>query len=661
MKKVLNYRHEIQIMRNEMEQTSRSNGSVTVSPGNAVAKENKTFDIVYTVGEDTIFIGGVVRFTIPFGFTQPQADMPLKPGYCTAATDKAGASVKCVIVKSEWWKRGNDRTKLENVSEHVGTHVWVKVSGRALTKGDTVVLRYGDTSYSEMAAAAVCPTSGPVQFDAATDGDGRLKAPYSGFYLTENPAVVLVEPGRPRRFEVILPSDISSGLPFKVVVFPVDSCFNPLDDYEGEADCFLNDSLAATVRWAKSEKGKSALVHLMLTTQEKGVVKVRVENKDLAGESNPAVVDRDAGQCRHYWGDLHGHTGIQWGRGSGRAYYEYARDVAGLDFCALTDPDAGRYTNDNETAYSSLSCYMTDEKWKAVQETNRNFYEENKFIPILGYEYHNDAPNPEFGGDRNVYFDSYEQKIRRCVDEGSFCPDQLWQTFRRENIKAVTIPHHPAKKVMPGSWDVHDEEFQRLVEIYSSWGNSECEGCERPIIGGAEYEGRSVQEALKRGYRLGFVGGSDTHAGTPGYSHWVFSEDVISYRGGLTCVLAKELTRESVFEALWNRSVYATTGERILLEFSINEAMMGQELTISDDAPRNVKVRVAGTGPLDRVEIVSMGHSVYTKKVDGSSVEFTYAIDGSLENEWAYYYVRVLQKNKAMAWSSPIWIVSSRS
>ena len=135
--------------------------------------------------------------------------------------------------------------------------------------------------------------------------------------------------------------------------------------------------------------------------------------------------------------------------------------------------------------------------------------------------------------------------------------------MRKNNINAITIPHHTAKKVMPGNWNIHDEEFQPLVEIYSSWGSSECYGCERPIIGGADYEKLSVQHALNKGYRLGFVAGSDTHAGNPGYAHWVFSEHVNSYRGGLTCVITDELSLPSIFSALQKR-VYATTGKDIM-------------------------------------------------------------------------------------------------
>jgi hypothetical protein len=37
------------------------------------------------------------------------------------------------------------------------------------------------------------------------------------------------------------------------------------------------------------------------------------------------------------------------------------------------------------------------------------------------------------------------------------------------------------------------------------------------------------------------------------------------YSPGLTVIIAKEYTRQALFEALYNRSCYATTGERIVL------------------------------------------------------------------------------------------------
>ena len=229
--------------------------------------------------------------------------------------------------------------------------------------------------------------------------------------------------------------------------------------------------------------------------------------------------------------------------------------------------------------------------------------------------------------------------------------------FMADLCRAITIPHHSAKSVMLNNISLHNEHFQRLIEIYSSWGNSECEGCERPIIGGAVYQNHSVQDALARGERLGFVGASDTHSGQPGFTYWVFENR--SYRGGLTCVMTEQLDREHVFDAMWNRSVYATTGERILLQFHLNGTPMGQELRLHRGDALNLKVKVIGTGELDTIEIVKDGSVLCRKACAGSTEAELVCNDdsGVISGTWSYYYARILQKDKAMAWASPIWVV----
>ena len=653
MDKRLNYYNEVQIMWNGMEQIRQTNGSVSVSPAEAPVGTDITVTVTYTVGEDTIYTGGVIRFTIPFGFLRPQIDMPIYPGYTTAKTSRKNASVHTFLVENDWWKRGPDRQKTENVCEHVGTHVWVRVLGHDLERGDQVVLTYGDTGYHPQAAGRTCRVAGPVQFDAATDQRGTLAAPYSGYYLTSSPPIMTLRPGPAAAIEAILPSDLEKGVPAELAVLAVDRFHNPVTGHTGPVKCYDGEEL---IYEGSFEPWECGVKTVPILPRRAGPLRVRVTDGEREAWSNPGVAaDRLEGP-RRFWGDLHGHTGIQWGRGSGRSYYEYAREVARVDFCALTDPDAGRYTNNNETAMNSLSCYMTDAQWREIQSVNRQFYEPGRFVPILGYEYHNDAPNPEFGGDRNVYYESYDEPIRRCVDPGSYCPEELWQQLRERKVRALTVPHHTAKKVMLGSWELHDGQFQRLVEIYSSWGSSEGEGCERPIIGGSVYEKHSVQYALEKGFRLGFVTGSDSHAGTPGYSHWVFPSDLESYRGGLTCVLADRLDLESVFDALWNRRVYATTGERILLDVSLNGAGMGQEISLEENPVRVLTVKVSGTGEIDRVEVISMGHTVCRHMGAGTELSFTFTDSGVPEHGWQYYYVRVHQKDKAMAWSSPIWV-----
>ena len=82
-----------------------------------------------------------------------------------------------------------------------------------------------------------------------------------------------------------------------------------------------------------------------------------------------------------------------------------------------------------------------------------------------------------------------------------------------------------------------------MIEIYSDWGRFEW----------------LLEDALSRGYKVGFVANSDGHKGRPGASHPGAS--TFGAYGGLTCVLAEVLTRDAIFEAIRQRRCYETRPE----------------------------------------------------------------------------------------------------
>ena len=109
-----------------------------------------------------------------------------------------------------------------------------------------------------------------------------------------------------------------------------------------------------------------------------------------------------------------------------------------------------------------------------------------------------------------------------------------------------------------------------------------------------------LRDTLAREHRLGFVGGGESHDIHPGSPHfdgrckvWPGAGegpanplerkpadhigDNTANTRGLTAVYAPDNTRQAVFDALYNRRCYATTGARIALRFSIDEHVMGEE------------------------------------------------------------------------------------
>jgi hypothetical protein len=228
----------------------------------------------------------------------------------------------------------------------------------------------------------------------------------------------------------------------------------------------------------------------------------------------------------------------------------------------------------------------------------------------------------------------------------------------------LTIPHH-TKFGSPTDWAYRNDRHQRLVEICSLWGISEAGGP------------HSVQAALAMGHRLGFVGGTDSHYGLANQGSYHVDDG-----NGLAGVVAPQLTRDAIWQALHQRRCYATTGDRILLDFRLHlhpsrahdEAYpMGTDIPVdlSESGARTFTIRVAGTQALDRVEILRNNRVVFTAPFptgaatedwDGQwmddaplrSLAFAPTFPG--DRPFVFYYLRVHQRNRQIAWSSPIWL-----
>ena len=180
---------------------------------------------------------------------------------------------------------------------------------------------------------------------------------------------------------------------------------------------------------------------------------------------------------------------------------------------------------------------------------------------------------------------------------------------------------------------------------------------------------KTALAALDRGYKLGFVGGSDSHGlrwhaielegratHIPHGTRVGIKED--AYRTGMTVILSRQLDRDSLFEAVYERRCYATSGVPIVLDFRVNGALMGSELAVNGQP--TISVRVEGTGPLRAVEIIRSGHvfgGLHMQPGEGiPEVSFELADTMLIPGEEAYYYLRVTQEDGNMAWSSPIWV-----
>lgn len=364
-----------------------------------------------------------------------------------------------------------------------------------------------------------------------------------------------------------------------------------------------------------------------------------------------------------YWGDLHRHSEFS-GDGHGKVedHMKKAFDEK-LDFLVITDHailvedpleraffdvniknHRDRSIQDlNPKGASSLKSSLekgdlqelhrlSEERWKEIKKKVDAFNQKGTFITLPAYEWASAK-----WGDRNICYEG---------DGKLITPSSLSELFEQlSDYKALIIPHHPGySRGRRGCfWKVHDQKHERLIEIYSQHGSSEkVNSNPSPLhnIGMGTNVGNSVQDALNLGLKVGFVGGSDGHR--------------VEDRYVLTGVFAEKLSRKSIFEALWERRCFATTGERITIKFSINGFGMGS--IISLDTHPSIKGNVKGTGKIERIEVVKNGEVLQEIKGESEELDFRYEDKERPERPDNYYYLRVIQRDGEMAWSSPIWV-----
>lgn len=87
----------------------------------------------------------------------------------------------------------------------------------------------------------------------------------------------------------------------------------------------------------------------------------------------------------------------------------------------------------------------------------------------------------------------------------------------------------------------------------------------------------------------------------------------------------------------------------------MNGTGMGQEGSLEENPVRKLDIRVIGTDEIEEIDVISMGNVVWRKEGNAREMEVSFTDETQPAQGWLYYYVRVHQKDKAMAWSSPIW------
>ena len=357
------------------------------------------------------------------------------------------------------------------------------------------------------------------------------------------------------------------------------------------------------------------------------------KDKDLPRRTDGEVsawLARNGYTGKLLFGDIHGQSGISDGMGTIDQYYHRSRDKADLQFSCLTDHD----------------CYpdwISQSEWELMRTTARLMNEDDALTCLLSFEWTPNEFRYDFGH-KNVYYRDDNGDIFRSGDQGGITPTNLYASLK--NYRAMCIPHHPAADwgmvSAATDWDFHDDSVERLAEIFSRHAPYEDDESRSKFTKNIKkMPHHSVQEALSKGYRMGFTAGSDSHQ----MEHGV--------EGGIVAAFTPTHDREGIWDAMYARHTYGTTGARILVSLKIDGHMMGSELTRPVGKSVDIDISVLGTSNV-KVDLLRNNQVLKTWEPGSDCLDVSLTDTGVNATDW--YYVRVTQPDEHMAWSSPIWI-----
>lgn len=600
---------------------SDGGGSVTLlsarplaGPGPLIVAEPARFAIRYTAGPLGVSEGGTVfLLASPFwDWSPPQMQRPDLPGYTEVSTGADGVEIE-----------------LAGAFESV---VAVVIRGRALAPGETIDFVYGAGERGAI-VDRYAERGAEISISVDGDGDGYRK-------LVGDGVRVDVAPGPPAQIVVFGPTVVRPGEPFSVHAHLLDAVGNA-----------TRTDVAANLEWSVLQDGgidppgwprKSAIGAAaaggtsiaVAAPDARTVWRVAVRGdgplEGLTAVSNPIVVHADA--PRVLWGDLHGHSQLSDGTGTPDDYFAYARDVSRLDVAALTDHD-----------HWGLRFLDTHpDLWNEIKASAQRHHAPGQFVTLLGYEW-----TSWLHGHRHVLYFEDHGPLLSNMDPAYRTPAQLWDGLRGRD--ALTFAHHSAGGPIATNWAYGaDPVLEPVTEIVSVHGSSEAADTPGRIYN--PVPGNTVRDVLVAGLRLGFIGSGDSHDGHPGLAQL----SVPDGQSGLAAILAEERTREGVLAALRARRSYATNGERIWLHVTLDGQPMGSVLPADREAASDtLRIEVAGTAPIERVDLVRSGALVSLPA--GDALEFSHERSVPRLVRGEFHYVRVVQRDGRAAWSSPVF------
>ena len=327
-----------------------------------------------------------------------------------------------------------------------------------------------------------------------------------------------------------------------------------------------------------------------------------------------------------YFGQLHAHTDISNGAGSVEEAFQYASQVDGLDFFAVTDHSDSFDNADMGTIDANgadISADWAAGKQAAASVTNGDF------VGLFGFE----MTWPE---DKQLgHISTFNTPGWQTRDQADF-----------ENVPTALENYYRALASVPGSvsqfnhpdtvhgdferFDHYSPQYDAAVSLLEVAGEDGVVDCEYYDL------------ALDKGWHIAPTNNQNNHNG-----QWGDASDA------RTVVLAKDLTEEALYAAMKDRRVYATQDSDLAIYYELNGTVMGSIIPKSEEAEIAVFLSDPTDEAIGNVEVVTDGGAVLVSEhVETPSQVLELSASGG----HSYYYLRITQPDGDVAVTAPVWM-----
>lgn len=356
------------------------------------------------------------------------------------------------------------------------------------------------------------------------------------------------------------------------------------------------------------------------------------------------TLKENVGGEKNYFGQLHAHTTNSDGAGSLDEAFTYARDVAGLDFFAVTDHSNSYDTataSDKADKYNLYGYNADNQAWKNGRKAAADASKED-YVGFYGYEM------TWSGGPGHINTFATEGFVSRLNTElnqkGSDAGLKAYYELLKKTPESVSQFNHPG--VTFGNFvnfsyidPVIDQRIS-LLEV----GNGEG------IIGSGGYFPSYEQYvmALDKGWHVAPTNNQDNHKKGWGTSN--------------TCrsvVWTNDLSEEGIYQALREMRVYATEVNDLEIVYHLNDQPLG---SVIDGVPSSAHFTAAISNPtasnvVKYASIVTNGGvELGRQNFNTKDASYDFTLNAPVAG---YYYLKVVVQvgaQERIAVTAPVWL-----